>query len=305
MMAHPIIKRIIALMALVLAFGSTQAQDDLLDMLNDTEEAEKEFVSATFKGTKIVNSHSVEMVAPGVLQFMIQHRFGTINQGAYELWGLDQATIRMGFDYGVTEWLTVGVGRSSFQKNYDGSLKARLMQQSLNSNVNPVSVVWVSSMFLNSLRWAEPDRENLFSSRLSYAHQLIIARKFSSSFSAQLAPMLIHKNLVDVPERDNQNFAVAMGARQKITKRLSVNVDYIYLMPRSIPDEFNNSLSLGFDIETGGHVFQLHVTNSRGMFERAFVAETPGSWSNGDIYFGFNISRVFTLSKKNKPTEVW
>jgi len=280
-----------------LSFVQLQAQDDLLDLLNADTETEKEFVSATFKGTRIVNTQSIEMVAPGVLLFMIQHRFGTINQGAYELFGLDQATIRLGFDYGITPWLSVGFGRNSLQKTYDFNAKARILQQTLNSNKNPVSIAYVASGFINSLRWAEPERDNLFTSRLSYAHQIIIARKFSSSFSAQIAPILIHKNLVDTRERDNQNYGIALGARQKITKRVSINVDYIYTLPRSIPDDFKNSLSLGFDIETGGHVFQLHVTNSRGMFERSFVSETPGSWEKGDIYFGFNISRVFTLKK--------
>ncbi|MGY6561516.1 MAG: DUF5777 family beta-barrel protein [Luteibaculaceae bacterium] len=295
--------KIITAIFVFLLTVNARAQEDLLDFLNEIEETETEFVSATFKGTKVINTQSIEMVAPGVLQFMIQHRFGTVNLGAYELWGLDQAVIRFGLDYGINDWLSVGAGRTSFQKTYDGNVKARLLRQTLYDNSMPVSVAWVSSAFINTLRWSIPERENEFAHRLSYAHQIIIARKFSESLSMQLAPILIHKNLVDLEDRDNQNYAVAFGGRQKLTKRLAVTVDYIYLFERSIPDDFTNSLSFGFDVETGGHVFQLHLTNSRGMFERNFVAETPGRWQDGDIFFGFNISRVFTVKDKRKPLE--
>jgi len=292
---------------LVFIFLSTlfhvSAQDDLLDMLE--EEETTEYASATFKGTRIINLQSVEAPAPGVLQFVIQHRFGRINQGAYELFGLDNATIRLGFDYGITDWLSVSLGRSSFEKTYDGGIKAKILRQSTGKRNMPISLVWYSGMYINGLKWAEPERENYFSSRLSYAHQLLIARKFSNDLSLQIVPSLVHYNLVDVSERDHDLFSISAGGRYKITNRLSINAEYCYQLPRSIEDDYVNSFSIGVDIETGGHVFQLHMTNSQGMFEPGYLHRTTGQWSAGDIYFGFNISRVFTIVDKREVPEDW
>ena len=172
-------------------------------------------------------------------------------------------------------------------------MKSKLIKQKV-KNGSPVSVSSYHAMFLNSLHWQNPERENLFSSRLSYAHQIMIARKFNSSLSLQITPSFIHRNLVETETMNNDFFAIGYGGRYKLSKRVSINAEYFQQFNR--PDEaFTNSLSLGFDIETGGHVFQLHVTNSQGMFERSFIGETVGSWPQGDIYFGFNISRVFAL----------
>lgn len=272
-----------------------QAQDDLLDLLGDTEEPTTEYAFATFKATKIINTQSVENPSEGVLQFLIQHRFGTINQGAYELFGIDQSTIRFAFDYGITDRIMIGFGRSSLEKTYDGSLKIKLLRQSKGVKNMPITLSYYGATFLNSLKWQDPTRKNLFSSRLSYVNQLLIARKFNDYVSLQLTPSMLHYNLVDFADRNNDIYSIGLGGRFKINQRLSVNADYHFLLPRRLPDDRTNSLSLGLDIETGGHVFQLHVTNSRGMFDRSFIGETTGKWSQGDIYFGFNISRVFTL----------
>lgn len=268
-----------------------RAQDDLFSLLEveDTPQA----VTATFKGTRIINGQSVELPAKGNLQFLIEHRFGTINSGAYELWGLDQAQMRMSFDYGLTRNIAVGLARNSFQKTFEASIKSRLVRQKMKGG-SPISITSYNAVFANSIRWSNPERANLFSSRLSYAHQIMIARKFNSSLSLQLTPSLIHRNLVDKKDVNNDYVALGIGGRYKLTKRVSLNAEYFYQLKR--PNElFVNSLSIGFDIETGGHVFQLHVTNSQGMFERAFIGETTGKWSAGDLYFGFNISRVFGL----------
>ena len=293
-MVNRIIKSLFAVMLLSVP---VMAQDDLLDMIEEGEEETTQYTSATFKATRVINTQSIETPAEGVLQFVIQHRFGTLNQGAYELWGLDQSTIRLGFDYGITDWLSVGVGRSSFQKTYDGGVKVKILRQSTGKVNMPITVAYFAGMYVNSLRWADPDRENYFSSRLSYAHQLLIARKFGDRLSIQLTPTLIHRNLVETVARGNDDYGLGFAGRFKITKRLSVNWDYVHLVKNESMQDLTNSLSLGLDIETGGHVFQLHVTNSQGMFERAFVSETTGNWLDGDIYFGFNISRVFTLKK--------
>ena len=268
-----------------------KAQDDLFSLL-ELEDTPQE-VTATFKGTRIINGQSVELPAKGNLQFLIEHRFGTINSGAYELWGLDQAQMRMSFDYGLTNNTAIGLARNSFQKTFEASIKSRLVRQKMNGG-SPISISSYNAVFANSIRWANPERANLFSSRLSYAHQIMIARKFNSSLSLQLTPSLIHRNLVDKKDINNDYVALGIGGRYKLTKRVSLNAEYFYQFKR-LNELFENSLSIGFDIETGGHVFQLHVTNSQGMFERAFIGETTGKWSAGDLYFGFNISRVFGL----------
>ena len=268
-----------------------KAQDDLFSLL-EVEDIPQD-VTATFKGTRIINGQSVELPAKGNLQFLIEHRFGTINSGAYELWGLDQAQMRMSFDYGLTNNTAIGLARNSFQKTFEASIKSRLVRQKMNGG-SLISVTSYNAVFANSIRWANPERANLFSSRLSYAHQIMIARKFNSSLSLQLTPSLIHRNLVDKKDINNDYVALGIGGRYKLTKRVSLNAEYFYQFKR-LNELFVNSLSIGFDIETGGHVFQLHVTNSQGMFERAFIGETTGKWSAGDLYFGFNISRVFGL----------
>jgi hypothetical protein len=127
---------------------------------------------------------------------------------------------------------------------------------------------------------------------------MIIARKFSDKLSLQLSPTMIHRNLVLTTEDENDVYAIGTAGRYKLTKRTALNAEYFYVLPGETADNFYNSLSVGFDIETGGHVFQLHLTNSQGMIEKFFIPANAGRWSKGDIYFGFNISRVFSLKKK-------
>jgi len=266
-----------------------------MDVFGD-EEPTTEYVTATFKTTRIVSGHSIENPANGVLLFMISHHFGRINQGAYDFFGLDQATIRLGLEYGVNDFISVGIGRSSYQKTIDGFVKAKLLRQSTGVRKMPISLTAFTSTDLFTLKWQDPERTNYFSSRFSFVNQLMIARKFNERLSIQVTPTHIHKNLV-VKTNTNDNFALGIGGRYKLTKRLTLNAEYFYNLPGYTADNFENPLSVGFDIETGGHVFQLHFTNSQPMFDRALITETTGKWKNGDIYFGFNISRVFTLKK--------
>ncbi|MDX2248045.1 MAG: DUF5777 family beta-barrel protein [Bacteroidia bacterium] len=295
--------------ALLLVFSPvwTFAQEDLMDLLDDMDGETTNYAFATFKTVRIVNAHSIELPAAGVLQLIISHRFGRINDGAYQFFGLDQANMRLGFEYGVTRWLNVGVGRSNVNKTYDSFVKVKFFRQSSGKRVMPFSVVGVSGIQANTLYWADPDRVNYFSSRLSFSHQLLIARKFNENLSLQLMPTMIHRNLVATRAEDNDVFSVGAGGRIKITPSMSINVEYFYIL--DIPgyshtaNNFENSLSLSFDIETGGHVFQLMFTNSRGMTENLFVAETVGDWGNGDIYFGFNLARVFTVSDKREKVK--
>lgn len=291
---HQNMKRIGFTLLLFTFLGSVAAQDDLLSLLGEDEET-TEYVTAAFKTNRVVNLHSLESTSGGVLDLKISHRFGMLNLGAYELFGLDQASIRIGADYGITDQLTIGMGRSSFEKTYDGFLKFKFLRQSTGKRKMPITAALFASTAIQTLRWQNPDRENLFSSRLYYTFQMILGRKFSEGFSMQLSPTLVHRNLVSVTTEANDVLAVAAAGRIKLSKRVGLNLEYIYVLPDQLAPEYQNSLSIGFDIETGGHVFQLHLTNSTSMIEKGFVTQTTGNWADGGIHFGFNISRVFTL----------
>ena len=270
------------------------AQDDLLSLLGD-DDKEINFANAAFKTNHVINLHSLENTAPGVMDFKISHRFGTLNGGFYEMFGLDNATIRLGLDLGITDNLAIGVGRSSYEKTYDGFIKYKFLRQSTGARNMPITAAFLATAAVQTLKWSDPNRENLFTSRLYYTWQLILGRKFNDNFSLQLSPTLVHRNLVRTRAEKNDVPALGIAGRYKLNKRIAVNVEYIYVMPNTLADEFKNGLSIGFDIETGGHVFQLHLTNATSMIERGFVAENTNSWGNGGIHFGFNISRVFTL----------
>lgn len=270
------------------------AQSNLLDMFED-ETPKTEYAYATFKAPRVVYGQSVEQPAKGNMMFLIQHNFGSVNSGFYDLFGLDRATMRMALEYGLNDRIMLAAGRSTWQKTYDAGLKVKLLRQSSGQVNMPVSLSYATGMALNSSRWSNPERKNFFSSRLSYYHQLLIARKFSPGVSLQLSPTVIHKNLV--PTRDDQNtsFALGAGGRFKLTQRASFNAEYFFYPSSQTTMERHDALSVGFDIETGGHVFQLHFSNAGAMFERAFITESAGRWAKGDIYFGFNLYRNFVI----------
>lgn len=278
------------------------AQDDLLDMLNEGAQEEINYATATFKSTRVMNGHSIERMPPGQLDVRISHRFGKLNSGAYEFFGLDQSSIHLGLDYGIFKWLMVGVGRGTYEKTFDGFTKFTVLRQSTGARKMPVSVSLFSSIAATSVKWADTSRTNYFSSRLSYVHQVLVARKFSPSFSFQIAPTFVHRNLVATELDPNDLYVVGAGGRMKLTKRISLNAEYYYVAnPRKyMSQKTYDPLSIGFDIETGGHVFQLFFTNSLPCIEKGFIGETTGSWLKGDIHFGFNISRVFTLKKEKE-----
>lgn len=252
------------------------------------------YVYGTFRGTRIVNGHSVQTLHQGEMEMVIGHRFGRLNGGAYELFGLDQSNIRIGLDYGLRDWLTFGAGRSSLNKEFDGFLKLRLLRQGISGGM-PVSVTAFSSMAYNSLHNADPERPLAIQNRLAFTHQLYIARKFSERLSLQLMPTLLHVNLVETVREPNDKIAVGVAGRYQLSKNLALTSEYYYMLPGYLPSEFRNPLSVGIDLNTGSHVFQLHFTNSSGMIEKQFLGETTGSWSKGDIHFGFNIVRTFKL----------
>ncbi|MDQ3681509.1 MAG: DUF5777 family beta-barrel protein [Bacteroidota bacterium] len=286
-----------ALLLLLLKNSFAQNEDTLTTSFENKHVKEK--VSASFKSSRVIMSHSIQMLKPGVLDFLILHRFGNVNRGLYEFFGLDQATFRLAFDYGITKDLTIGIGRSSYKKELDGFLKYRILQQATGQNALPFSLVVVGGTTLNTLKFADPARKNYFSSRLGYYGQILAGRKFSEAFSLQLMPTVVHQNLVTTSKDPNDLFAAGIGGRIKLSKRISLNADYYYVINKNENlENFHNPLSIGFDIETGGHVFQLHFTNAIGMNERVFLTETINDWGDGDIQFGFNISRAFQIKKK-------
>ena len=270
---------------------SVKAQDNLLNLLS--QDNEPIYISYLFKGTKVVNGQSVELPSKGVLEFTIQHRFGTLNSGFYNLYGLDNSQVRLGFDYGIKDFLSVGLGRSSTTKTIDANSKLRIKRQIKDGW--PVTIVANFAAYVKQWQYTDNQLDNfLFTNQLSFAHQLLIASKINRDLTLQISPTLIHYNLVETLDEPNDKYSLGLGGRYKITKRISVNAEYFHQLNDKIN---NNVLSFGFDIETGGHVFQLHLSNSSAMIVPAFVTKATGNWLDGDIYFGFNISRVFTLNK--------
>lgn len=291
----------ISLLFVLLCTFKSFAQDttDIMSKLeSETERSQRVYTKSTFKTTRLVSGHSVETTAPGVLDFRINHRFGKINDGIYELFGLDNASMRMGFDYGITKNLMVGIGHSTYQKTYDAFIKIKLLRQSTGKINMPITIAYVPTIAINTLRpLSSSTPKPSFSDRVSFTNQLIIGRKFSENLSLELMPTYIHRDNVSFAYNNINSFAIGIGGRQKISRRVSINAEYYYQLPDTQAPGATNVLSLGVDIETGGHVFQLHLTNSQGMTEKAFIAETSGRWDKGDILFGFNISRVFHIKK--------
>ncbi len=289
---------------MLLAGTNLQAQDeDLLKLVGGDEKPKKERIKYAFKSPRVINGHSIEFLNPGTMDFRILHRFGQLNKGYENFFGLDQASMRMGFDFGILHNLMAGIGRSTYKKELDGYFKYAPIRQSTGPWSSPVTVAFVAGMTLDGLPWSDPNRKNFYTSRLAYYFQAIIGRKFSESFSLQLSPTMVHKNIVPLETDPNNIYALGVGGRLKLSKRIALTWDYSHVIIGMPDSGYYHPLSVGFDIETGGHVFQLHFSNSTGMNERAFITETTNQWGKGEIRFGFNLSRVFQI-RKNKPSKL-
>jgi len=281
------------ILILLLINYSTKAQGDV------EEEDSVEYAEPIFNTTLLVIGQSTETATNGDLIFNIQHRFGTVNSGWYDFFGLDQATTRLGFQYGITDWLSIGIGRTTLEKTYDGSLKVKILRQGSGKRKIPLSISYFGNVGINSLKWSDTDRKNYFTSRMSYVNQLLIAHKFKKVVSLQIMPTLVHYNLVEKATDDNDVWSIGAGGVFKVSKKISVNAEYYYVISEQTAADYVNSFSIGIDINTGGHVFQLYATNSAGIIEQHFIGRTTGKWLAGDIHIGFNISRSFTLKKKD------
>ncbi|WP_299120077.1 DUF5777 family beta-barrel protein [uncultured Winogradskyella sp.] len=265
------------------------SQDDLFSEID--AEVEEDYKSAAFKGLKIVNFESTKMISEDELYLIISHRFGSIETGFKDFFGLDQAVTRINFLYGITDGINIGVSRSSFRKIYESSLKMRLVREKKGGF--PFTIVSSSNILINTSLDDAILPGLKFKNRLGYTTQLLISKKFNKNFSLQLMPTFFHDNYVDIDEQHNSQYVVGFGGRHKLTKRLSLNFDYGLHLNRTDNSPFVNPLSVGVDIETGGHVFQLHFTNAQPMNTNGFLGQGTGDWGKGDIFFGFNLSRVF------------
>ena len=274
---------------LIISFVS-YSQDDLLNELEADVKIDSSVIS-TFKGLKIVNLESTKLVAKRDFYFIIAHRFGSVKGGLKELFGLDQSTIRFSFIFGITNWLNLGVSRSSFNKTYDFTAKYRLFKQEKNGL--PFTIVGFNSIAVNSAISSANFSSFEFKHRLIYLSELLISRKINENISVQLTPIVFHENYVQNIDQKNTQFALGGGGRYKISNYVTFNVDYAYHFNRASSSSFSNPLSVGFDIETGGHVFQVHFTNAQPMYDAGFLTNATGNWSKSDFFFGFNISRVF------------
>jgi hypothetical protein len=272
--------------------GVSQSIEDILDdeLLQNQK---NEFATAAFKSVHLINSHTTKLPEKGELVFLIAHRFGPLSSGFSKLWGLDLATIRLGFEYGITPTTSLGFGRSTYKSNYDIFAKQLLLRQRSDGLTMPITLGLKGTVNISSVEWPEDGRTYLFSHRMSYSLQMLASRKFNRNLSLMFMPTFIHRNLVKSSTDQNDVFALGTGGRFKITNRVAITAEYYYLLPGKTSDDFINPLSIGFDIETGGHVFQLFFTNTSAIYDAAYIAETTGSWLKGDVRFGFNITRSF------------
>ena len=297
-------KRILLLSSLltVCGFSAFAQADSLMDMLNAGDKAsQKQYATATFKSTRVIDGSRVENLGAGVLDFRISHRFGRISDGVQNFYGLDNATTMINVDYGINRWLMVGLAHSAFNKEDQGFVKAKILRQEKTSM--PITLSYYGSMAVETMPApALPAGDTWHNSnRLAFTNQLFIARKFNERLSLQLMPTIVHYNLVDSTKFSNNTIAMGVAGRVKLTKRFAITGEYYYRLNNTdmlvAGQKTYNALSLGVDIETGGHVFQFMITNAQGMTERTFIGQTTDQWGKGQLHIGFNISRVFTVVK--------
>ena len=299
---------------LLICFGSfsvSNAQDDLMGMLEEESaaEAKPEKILATFKGTSVINAQTIQTAKKKTLEFNIAHRFGDMdisnkqgsNLGGHTLYGLENASnIRFSFTYGITDKLSVGIGRSKMNEHVDGNLKFRFLEQKANGM--PISAAYYGSAAASFVAIVADDK---FENRMSYAHQIIIASKITRGISLEVLPTYVHRNYVDQtvlhPTNgsvdENDIFAIGVAGRFKFTKRMAFVFDYFHAFSefRNADNNFYDAIGAGIEIETGGHVFHINVTNSKGLIANDIIPSTTSDWGNGAYKLGFNISRSFSF----------
>ena len=266
---------------------SLHSQEDLLGLIDDNPKTIP--VMATFKATRIVNAQSIEMPKPRILEFVILHRFGSMANGAYDLFGMDEAVIRFDLEYGFSDRLSIGIGRSSLNKTYDIFSKLKIVDQRTGHRSFPISLVLFTKMEIETIM-----KDMDMKDRYTYDAQLLLAKKLNRSLSLQLMPTFIHRNLVETHNDHHDLISLGIGGRIKMTRRTSINYDTFFPIGKR-GETYKQGWGIGYDIETGGHVFQLMVTNARGSFESEYVENASGAFEDLNLYLGFNISRAFYL----------
>ncbi len=291
--------KLVTLICLLSISMCSIAQEDLLGELESSAPKEIEYALATFKGTRLINGQTIETKHKGELEFIFAHRFGPVNGGLYELYGLDQAYVRIGLEYGISDRLGVGIGRNSVDKTVDGFLRYKALRQAKGGM--PVTLTAFGNVAVKtSPKTEDAGYDITIEDRTSYTAQLLIARKFTPALSLQLMPSIVHKNTVDKTIENNDQFALGIGGRLKVSRSVALTSEYYYRFNVPENNPYHNSLGFGIDIETGGHVFQIVLTNTRGLTERAFITETTGEFFDGNIHLGFNVTRTFQLKRERK-----
>ena len=294
--------RIALLIALLLLIAlKKSAAQDILNQLDSGATNHTEYVQATFKSTRLINFHTVECLGKKTLDFRISHRFGYLSSGAENLYGLDgPASLRLGLEYSPDGRFMAGIGRTSTDKLFDGFLKYKLLRQA--RGFRWVTITLLTGANITGQKDPQLDitgfnRYKYFADRMSYTYQVMIGRKFGERLSLQLSPTMVHFNLVQLTTDRNNVYAAAALGRFKISKRTALTGEYCYrINDYSInKSDYHNVAALGLDLETGGHVFQVFITNAYGINEAQTIPYTSGDILKKQIRLGFNISRVFTL----------
>ncbi len=286
-------KYLLSFLLVAFSTGFASAQDDLLNQLDSVKSNEKEIEMAAFKGLQICNMQSTKLASKGEWYLLVSHRFGDLTEGFDNFFGLDLAYTKLGGIYGVTDWLQLGASRQTHLKIYELTAKYKLANQEIDGF--PVTIVGYNTMDINSALKTSEFTNLQFTDRLAFSTQLLVSRKFSEKLSIEVAPIYVHKNLYDDTLEQKDLFLVGAGARYKIAKRLSVNLEYAarVIAVEGFTSPYYNPLSVGLDIETGGHVFQLVLSNSQPMNDVTVFSNTSGDWNGGSVYFGFNMYRTF------------
>ena len=284
-----IMKKFIITFCLIFAAFQLSAQDDLLQLLDDQSE-EETYDAPAFKAMKIGNLQSTKVAEKGELYLYVSHRFGSLKDAGSTFFGLDNANTNLQLVYGLTNGLQLGISRESLRRTVAGSVKMKLKNQAASF---PLTLTAYSTINLNTDLSKERYPNLRYFDRLSYATQLLMARRVNEKFSLLLAPTFVRQNLVLESFQNHEQFALGMGGRHKLNQRISLNLDYVHNFSRASQSVFNNPLTIGIDIETGGHVFQLLFSNAQSTNEPGFISNAEGDWGKGDIYFGFNVVRVF------------
>tara|TARA_R110002073_G_scaffold108336_5_gene243541 strand:+ start:121665 stop:122516 length:852 start_codon:yes stop_codon:yes gene_type:complete len=280
-------KQTLLLVVSFLTFSFGYAQDDLLSELDD-DSVDTSYELPAFKAMKIGNLQSTKIVDKGDFYLIVSHRFGALKEGFETFLGLDEANTKIQLLWALWDGFQFSVSRESYNRTIASSAKFRLARQSKSF---PFNIVGYGTLNINTLidKTVFPALQS--KDKYSYATQLLISRRFSDSFSFEIAPTYIRENLQNlniVPEAKHNQYAIGFGGRYKLSKRMSFNAEYIYNTSRSSGSPFENSYAFGLDIETGGHVFQLLFTNAQSTNEPGFINN-----AEGDILFGFNVVRVF------------